>query len=68
MSPDDDPVASPVAAGEGRVTDVAERVRLGESPSGFPREDYEVEWSNRFGERGFNGAGARALGLARPVA
>ncbi len=45
------------------AADVAERFRLGESPSDFPREDYEVEWSNRFGERDLNETGARALGL-----
>lgn len=47
------------------ATDVAERFRRGESPSDFPKEDYEVEWTNRFAEADLNEIGARGLGIKR---
>ena len=50
------------------AADVAERFRLGESPTDFPKEDYEVEWTNRFSETDLNEIGARALGLKGTVA
>lgn len=47
------------------ATDVAERFRRRESLSDFPQEDYEVEWTNRFGEADLNEIGARGLGIKR---
>ncbi|WP_222706785.1 DUF1479 domain-containing protein [Lacisediminihabitans profunda] len=49
------------------AANVAERFRLGESPTDFPQEDYEVEWPNRFAEAQLNEIGARALGLRGAV-
>ncbi|MCU1423505.1 MAG: hypothetical protein JWN36_3156 [Microbacteriaceae bacterium] len=45
--------------------DVAEKFRLGESPSDFPKEDYETDWDNRFKEDDLNEIGARGLGIVR---
>jgi hypothetical protein len=47
------------------AANVAERFRLGESPTDFPKEDYEVEWANRFKEEELNEIGARGLGITR---
>lgn len=46
------------------AADVAQRFLAGESPSDFPKEDYEVSWPNRFSAADLNSIGARGLGLA----
>jgi hypothetical protein len=43
--------------------DVADRFRAGESPSDFPKEDYETGWTDRFAEDDLNEIGRRGLGL-----
>ncbi|MCI9889989.1 DUF1479 domain-containing protein [Micrococcales bacterium 31B] len=43
--------------------DVAERFLRGESPSDFPKEDYEVSWAGRFDRSQLNEIGERGLGL-----
>jgi NADPH-dependent curcumin reductase CurA len=58
--------AAPMCAkNEAYAQDVAERLRLGESPSDFPKEDYETDWDNRFKENDLNEFGARGLGITR---
>ncbi|WP_341947563.1 YbiU family protein [Microbacterium sp. LWH11-1.2] len=64
------PAAPMCAKNAAYAKDVAERFRRGESPADFPKEDYEVEWANRFQEDHLNQIGARGLGItrkARPV-
>lgn len=58
--------AAPMCAKNARYAkDVAERFRRGESPADFPKEDYEVDWDNRFREDQLNQIGARGLGISR---
>ena len=45
--------------------EVAERFKRGESPSDFPKGDYEVDWANRFSVDELNEIGARGLGIQR---
>jgi Protein of unknown function (DUF1479) len=44
--------------------DVREAFITGSSPSDFPDENYEQQWSNRFRSDDLNGIGRRGLGLA----
>ena len=37
--------------------------RAGRSPSDFPDENYETDWTGRFTESDLNGIGRRSLGL-----
>ena len=55
------PAAPMCAKNAAYAQDVAERFRRGESPADFPREDYEVDWSNRFSESQLNEIGRRGL-------
>ena len=58
--------AAPMCAKNATYADnVAERFRLGESPTDFPKEDYETDWENRFKEDDLNEIGARGLGIRR---
>lgn len=42
---------------------VAESLEKGSSPADFPREDYEINWKNRFTAADLNSIGLRGLGL-----
>ncbi|MCS3429572.1 DUF1479 domain-containing protein [Klebsiella sp. BIGb0407] len=42
---------------------VASAFREGRSPDDFPREDYEVQWNNRFNESELNKNGRLSLGI-----
>lgn len=59
------PAAPMCAKNSAYSQEVAERFTRGESPSDFPKEDYEVEWTNRFSVDQLNEIGARGLGLQR---
>jgi len=59
------PAAPMCAKNAAYAKDVAERFRRGESPADFPKEDYEVDWENRFREDQLSQVGARALGITR---
>lgn len=60
--------AAPMCAKNAEYAEnVRERFRLGESPTDFPKEDYEVEWTNRFHEDNLNEIGARGLGITRRI-
>ena len=59
------PAAPMCAKNAAYAENVAERFRLGESPTDFPKEDYETEWENRFKEDELNESGARGLGIKR---
>lgn len=59
------PAAPMCAKNAAYAQNVAERFRLGESPTDFPKEDYETEWENRFKEDELNEIGARGLGISR---
>lgn len=59
------PAAPMCARNAAYAEDVAERFRRGESPADFPKEDYEVDWSNRFSESQLNEIGRRGLGISR---
>lgn len=59
------PAAPMCAKNAAYAKDVAERFRRGESPADFPKEDYEVNWENRFREDQLNQIGARGLGVVR---
>lgn len=59
------PAAPMCAKNAAYAKDVAERFRRGESPADFPKEDYEVNWENRFREDQLNQIGARGLGVTR---
>jgi hypothetical protein len=43
---------------------VLEAFRTGSSPSDFPEEHYERQWSNRFQETDLNETGRRGLGIS----
>lgn len=43
---------------------VREAFLTGSSPRGFPDENYERDWPNRFGPGDLNETGRRGLGLA----
>jgi hypothetical protein len=59
------PAAPMCAKNAAYAENVAERFRLGESPTDFPKEDYETDWEHRFTEDDLNEIGARALGITR---
>lgn len=61
------PAAPMCAKNAAYAENVAERFRLGESPTDFPKEDYETDWDNRFKEDDLNEIGARGLGITRRV-
>lgn len=61
------PAAPMCAKNAAYAENVAERFRLGESPTDFPKEDYETDWENRFKEDDLNEVGARGLGIIRRV-
>ncbi len=59
------PAAPMCAKNAAYARDVAERFRRGESPTDFPKEDYEVAWSHRFSESQLNETGRRGLSIVR---
>jgi hypothetical protein len=59
------PAAPMCAKNAAYAENVAERFRRGESPTDFPKEDYETDWENRFKEDDLNEIGARGLGIRR---
>jgi hypothetical protein len=61
------PAAPMCAKNAAYAENVAERFRLGESPTDFPKEDYETDWENRFKEDDLNEIGAMGLGIKRRV-
>ena len=58
------PAAPWCARNEEYAANVRESFLTGSSPSDFPEEDYERDWTDRFGADELNDTGRRGLGLA----